>query len=48
MQEQFSGLMFALVKRLLPDFRPIFEAYANDLKRQAVRTAHNRADGSVS
>jgi hypothetical protein len=42
MEEHFSGLMFALVKRTLPDFRPIFEAYANDLKREAERLAHER------
>ena len=39
MEERFSGLMFALVKRILPDFGPIFEAYANDLKREAERMA---------
>ena len=39
MEEHFSGLMFALVKRMLPDFGPIFEAYANDLKREAERIA---------
>ena len=37
MREHFSGLMFALTKRMLPDFRPVFEAYANDLKREAER-----------
>jgi hypothetical protein len=31
--------MFALTKRMLPDFRPIFEAYANDLRREAERIA---------
>jgi hypothetical protein len=35
MEERFSGLIFALVKGSLPDFRPIFEAYASDLKREA-------------
>jgi hypothetical protein len=35
MEEKFSGLMFALVKGMLPDFGPIFEAYANNLKREA-------------
>lgn len=40
MEERFSGLVFALVKRTLPDFRPIFQAYANDLKREAERIAH--------
>ena len=39
MEERFSGLLLALVKRTLPDFRPIFEAYANDLKREAERIA---------
>jgi hypothetical protein len=43
MEETFSGLIFALVKRTMPDFRPIFEAYANDLRREAERLArqHN-------
>jgi hypothetical protein len=27
---------------MLPDFRPIFEAYANDLKREAERIANER------
>jgi len=39
MTERFSGLMFALARRSLPDFRPIFEAYAADLKREAERVA---------
>ena len=39
MEERFSGAMFALTKRMLPDFRPIFEAYANDLRREAERIA---------
>ena len=39
MTEHFSGLAFALTKRMLPDFQPIFEAYANDLKREAERIA---------
>ena len=42
MEEHFSGLMFALVKRMLPDFHPIFEAYAHDLKREAERIALER------
>lgn len=37
MREHFSGFVFALVKGTLPDFRPIFEAYASDLKREAER-----------
>jgi hypothetical protein len=39
MKEHFSGVVFALTKRMLPDFRPIFEAYASDLKREAERLA---------
>ena len=31
--------MFALTRSMLPDFRPIFETYANDLKREAERIA---------
>jgi hypothetical protein len=42
MEEHFSGLMFALTRSMLPDFRPIFEAYANDLKREAERIAQGR------
>jgi hypothetical protein len=37
MQERFSGWMLPLVKRSLPDFAPIFEQYANDLKRESER-----------
>jgi hypothetical protein len=29
--------MLPLVGRLLPDFGPVFERYANDLKREAER-----------
>jgi hypothetical protein len=42
MEERFSGVVFALTKGMLPDFRLIFEAYANDLKREAQRVAHDR------
>jgi hypothetical protein len=35
MEEHFSGLMLPLVKRSLPELGPIFERYANDLKREA-------------
>jgi hypothetical protein len=37
MEERFSGLMLPFVKRSLPDFGPVFEQYANDLKREAER-----------
>ena len=39
MEERFSGAMFALTRSMLPDFRPIFETYADDLKREAERIA---------
>jgi hypothetical protein len=42
MEEHFSGVIFALTKGMLPDFRPIFETYAKDLKREAERVAHER------
>jgi hypothetical protein len=35
MKEEFSGLMLPLIKGSLPDFAPVFEAYALDLKRAA-------------
>jgi len=35
MAEQFSGLVFALIKNKLPNFKPIFERYALDLKKEA-------------
>jgi hypothetical protein len=37
MQEKFAGLMLLVVKRSLPDFGPIFERYASDLKRESER-----------
>ena len=37
MEERFSGLMLPLVMSSLPEFPPIFERYANDLKREAER-----------
>ena len=46
MQEHFSGVMFALTKGMLPDFGPIFEAYAGDLRREAERLARQRVGGS--
>jgi hypothetical protein len=35
MKEAFSGLMLPMIKGSLPDFAPIFETYAEDLKRAA-------------
>jgi hypothetical protein len=37
MEERFSGLMLPLAKGSLPDFGPIFERYADDLKNEAER-----------
>jgi hypothetical protein len=36
MEERFSGLLVSLMEG--PDFGPIFERYANDLKHEAERT----------
>jgi hypothetical protein len=38
MREVFAGVMLPLIKGSLPDFGPIFETYASDLKREAERT----------
>jgi hypothetical protein len=35
MEERFSGLMLPLVRASMPDFGPVFEQYANDLKQEA-------------
>jgi hypothetical protein len=37
MEERFSGLILPLLKRSLPDFGPVFERYADDLKHEAER-----------
>jgi len=37
MKERFTGLVFALARGMLPDFQPIFVAFANDLKLEAER-----------
>ena len=37
MNEVFSGLMLPMIAGSLPDFGPIFETYAADLKRAAER-----------
>ncbi len=38
MKERFSGLMLPLAKGSMPDFGPVFERFASDLKREAERT----------
>jgi hypothetical protein len=42
LQERFSGLMLPIVGRSLPDFGPVFERYAADLKREAERPVSQR------
>ena len=37
MQERFSGIVFAMVKGMLPDFGPIFSAFVVDLKAVSER-----------
>lgn len=37
MEEKFDGLIFAIVKNRLPDFKLILEKYAFDLKNEAER-----------
>lgn len=37
MEERLSGLLLPLVGGSLPDFGPIFETFASDLKREAER-----------
>lgn len=39
MKEQLSGLMLPMIKGSLPDFAPVFEAYAEDLRRAAEGSA---------
>jgi hypothetical protein len=38
MLEEFRGLMLPLIKRSLPDFRPVFDQYAADLARACAAT----------
>ena len=37
MKEVFSGLMLPMIAGQLPDFGPVFEQYARDLQKEAVR-----------
>jgi uncharacterized protein YndB with AHSA1/START domain len=39
MEEVFEGVMLPLIAGSLPDFGPIFETYAADLKREAERSS---------
>lgn len=38
MVETFSGLMLPMIKGSLPDFAPVFDRYARDLKNEAERS----------
>ena len=38
MAEVYTGLMLPMIAGSLPDFRPSFEQYLDDLKREAERT----------
>ena len=39
MKEHFVGLMLPLAKGSMPDFGPVFERFASDLKREAERAS---------
>ena len=39
MREEYSGLMLPMIRGSLPDFAPIFETYAADLKRAGEATS---------
>jgi hypothetical protein len=43
MEEKFDGLIFAIIKNRLPDFKLIFEKYALDLKNEAERVVYRAA-----
>jgi hypothetical protein len=47
MQERFSGLLFPIIGRLLPDFGPVFLSFANDLKREAESDNRSRDRSAV-
>jgi hypothetical protein len=40
MAERFSGLLLPFFKGSLPDFGPVFQGWANDLKHEAERANH--------
>jgi hypothetical protein len=42
MQERFSGLVLPLAKGSMPDFAPVFQRFASDLKLEAERAAASR------
>jgi hypothetical protein len=46
MTEEFSGILLPLIARRLPDFGPIFDRYAADLKVEAEKQAPGGANGA--
>lgn len=48
MEERFSGLMWPLIKGSLPDFGPVFERYASDLRNEAERATRGGPSRSSS
>ena len=40
MEERFAGLLLPFFKGSMPDFGPVFERWANDLKHEAERANH--------
>jgi hypothetical protein len=43
MEERFSGLLLPLFKGSMPNFGPVFEGWATDLKHAAEQTNHTQA-----
>jgi len=43
MQERFSGVMLPLARRSMPDFGPIYEQFADDLRRAAEEIGNKAA-----
>ena len=47
MAERFSGMMLPLARGSMPDFGPVFERYAGDLKREAELRQSSRQGSAV-
>jgi hypothetical protein len=47
MKEEFWGVMLPMIKGSLPDFAPVFEAYAEDLKREAEKPLEPPGPGAA-
>jgi hypothetical protein len=48
MKEEYSGLMLPMIRGSFPDFGPVFETYAGDLKRAAEGKATEAGKGTAS